>query len=86
MQKIRIGWVFFLAALTVYTAPILAEEHLQRTISVSGEGRATAPPDMATVRTGVVTQGTKARDALDANNAAMDRIMASLKSHNVAEC
>ena len=40
-------------------------------ISVTGEGEAAAPPDMATIRTGVVTQAATAKEALNQNNAAM---------------
>ena len=83
MRRTQITWCF-LAALAVLATPTLADEQSKRTISVSGEGKATAPPDMATIHTGVVTQAKKARDALDANNSAMDRIMAALASHKIA--
>jgi uncharacterized protein YggE len=66
-------------------ATAAAEEHVERTIRVTGAGQATAPPDMATVQTGVVTQAEKARDALDQNNAAMQRVMAALKSQKIAD-
>ncbi|REJ93837.1 MAG: SIMPL domain-containing protein [Planctomycetota bacterium] len=56
----------------------------QRTISVTGEGRATAPPDMATIRTGVVTQSAKASEALTSNNEAMDEIMSVLEEQGIA--
>lgn len=55
-----------------------------RTIRVRGEGKATSPPDMATVHTGVVTVAPKAGDALAANNEAMQRIMEVLKENKVA--
>ena len=35
----------------------IADQALPRTISVTGNGSATPPPDMATINTGVVTQG-----------------------------
>ena len=73
------------AALAVLHASGRADESLPRTISVAGEGIVFAPPDMATVQTGVVTQAAKARDALDANNAAVERIMSALAAHNVAD-
>jgi uncharacterized protein YggE len=82
MQHTRITW-YLLAVMAALTTPTLAEEQAPRTISVSGEGHAAAPPDMATIQTGVVTQAEKARDALEANNAAMDGIMTALKSQKI---
>ena len=69
------------AALVARTG--LAED-VDRTISVSGQGTATAPPDIATIQTGVVTQAAQASDALAANNTALRKIMDVLKEHNVA--
>ena len=83
MKITQITWCF-LTALAFLAAPTLADEPSKRTISVMGEGKAAAPPDMATIHTGVVTQAEKARDALDANNTAMEGIMAALKSHRIA--
>lgn len=68
-------------------APLAGEAFAQnrpRTISVAGEGRVSTAPDMATIRTGVVTQADTAKDALDQNNAAMQRIMDSIKAHAIA--
>ena len=73
-----------MAGLVLLAAVTGAEEHLKRTISVSGEGEATASPDMATIHTGVVTQAGTARDALDANSAAMDGVMDALRAHRIA--
>ena len=56
----------------------------ERTISVTGQGSATAPPDMATIVTGVVTRAETAKDALEANNRAMERVMELLKTRQVA--
>ncbi len=54
-----------------------------RTISVTGEGKVSAPPDMATIYTGVVTQSAEAAAALEANNKAVEKIMEVLKEHDV---
>ncbi len=62
-----------------------AQDKLPRTISVTGEGIATAPPDMATINTGVVTQASTAREALTSNNTVMERILASLKQFKIAD-
>ena len=65
-------------------APTKGAERPLRTISVSDQGKVTAPPDMATIRTGVVTEAATSRQALAANNEAMEKIMAVIKTHHVA--
>jgi uncharacterized protein YggE len=60
-------------------------QEAKRTITVTGQGQATAPPDMATIHTGVVSQAKTASEALKANNQAMARLMSALKEHNVAD-
>src|SRR5690349_15152614 len=70
------------AALTAAAAaPTLAQETRPRepVITVTGEGRADVAPDMAIVDLGVVKDGKTAREALDANNAAMAEVMNALK-------
>ena len=56
-----------------------------RTISTTGQGEVSAPPDMATIETGIVSQAASAKDALKANNAAMEKVLQVLKEHHVAE-
>ena len=68
---------------TLVTSQVCGEEPA-RTISVSGEGKAAAPPDVATINTGVVTQAVSAGDALAANNESLARIIAMLKEHKIA--
>lgn len=60
------------------SAPALADEP-RPTISVTGEGRVTAQPDMATISLGVTTEGDTAKAALDANTAALAAVIARLK-------
>lgn len=57
----------------------------ERTIIVTGEGEVAAPPDMAAVQTGVVTQADTASQALEENNAAMEKIMEVLNKHEIAK-
>lgn len=77
-----------LSLTAVVVATLLARlglaENIERTISVAGEGTATAPPDMATIHTGVVTQAAQANEALAANNAALRKILDVLQDHGVA--
>jgi uncharacterized protein len=55
------------------------------TISVSGNGKISARPDIAEVTAGVVAHAPSAQYALAANNAAMSRLVATLKERGVAE-
>jgi len=55
------------------------------TISIEGRGEVAAAPDMAMVNSGVTTQGATAREALDANTAAMADLIAALKGSGIAD-
>lgn len=57
----------------------------QRTISVNGEGRASAAPDMAVLTIGVQSEALTAAEALRANSAAMGKTIAKLKELGVAD-
>lgn len=57
---------------------------IERTITVSGEGKVSAAPDLADINVGVVTQAATAKDALAANTEAMTKIQAVLKERGVA--
>ncbi len=61
------------------------EDGSLRTVQVSGVGKSTAIPDMATIQTGVVTQSEMAADALKQNSEIIEKLMAQLKNLNVAE-
>ena len=56
-----------------------------RTISVTGQGSTAAPPDMATINTGVTTSAPTAKQALDGNNRAMQQVMKVVKSRNIRD-
>ncbi len=53
------------------------------TITIDGRGEVRAAPDMATINSGVTTQGSTAREALDANTAAMEELIATLKEAGI---
>ena len=74
--------VIFLASTQLARA---VDDELHRVIKVSGQGKSSAPPDMATIQTGVTIQAKTAVAAMDENNAAVEKIMADLKSMKVAE-
>lgn len=49
-------------------------------VTVEGRGEVTAAPDTAFINSGVTTQGTTAREALDANSAAMRALIEELRA------
>jgi uncharacterized protein YggE len=52
-------------------------------ISVTGEAHISVPPDLASVDAGVATDAKSAREASEANNTAMAKVLAALKAANV---
>jgi uncharacterized protein len=54
------------------------------TVTIDGMGEVRAAPDMAIINSGVTTQGATAREALDANTAAMAELVATLKESGIA--
>ncbi|GAA2301741.1 SIMPL domain-containing protein [Streptomyces kunmingensis] len=55
------------------------------TLTVTGEGRATAEPDMAIVTAGVEANGPTAKDALAAQSRAADALLAAVREAGVAD-
>jgi uncharacterized protein YggE len=83
MRRLNVGLII-VATLLMFTPANAGQAEFRRTISVTGQGETAAPPDMATVQTGVVTIGTTAAEALSANKEAMEKILAVLKTHQTA--
>jgi uncharacterized protein len=54
-------------------------------ISVTGEAQISAPPDRAQIDAGVTSDAKAAREASDANNAAMGKVLAALKGAGIDE-
>jgi hypothetical protein len=52
-------------------------------ITIEGRGEVMAAPDVAQINSGVTTQGATAREALDANSAAMAELIAQLKASGI---
>lgn len=81
-QPIWMGMVILtttLIASSVWSAPT------QRYVSVTGIGKVSAPPDMATVRTGVVSEANDAKQALSENNRLVQKLMSVLAEAGIAE-
>ena len=56
---------------------------IERTVSVSATGQASAAPDMATISTGVQAEAATAREAMAANSAAMGKLIDGLKAAGI---
>ena len=71
-----------LAALGIalIATPALAQAPTPPMITVSGEGTVSVPPDLALVDGGVTSEAKTAREASDANNSAMAKVLSALKS------
>ena len=76
-----------LAALGIalIATPAFAQAPTPPMITVSGEDTVSVPPDLALVDGGVTSDAKTAREASDANNAAMAKVLAALKGAGIAE-
>jgi uncharacterized protein len=74
-----------LAITALAALPAHAADEPTPRIIVSGEGSASAAPDMALISLTVLREAATAREALDANNAAMGEVLAAMKTAGIAE-
>jgi uncharacterized protein len=72
-------------ALALFASPALAQTALSPAISVTGEATMSVAPDQAQVDGGVTSDAKTAREASDANNAAMGKVLLALKGAGVDE-
>jgi uncharacterized protein YggE len=73
-------------ACSVPVAPALAQLIIPpATISVSGEAHVSVPPDLAEIDAGVTSEAKTAREASEANNAAMGKVLLALKGAGIVE-
>ncbi len=88
MRKRLFHHAFFLAALAG-GAPIAAQAQTPpqspAVISVTGEARISVPPDLAQIDADVTSEAKTAREASDANNAAMGKVLLALKGDGIDE-
>ena len=70
---------------TLLTAPVLAQAVPPPTISVTGEATVSVPPDLAQIDGGVTSEAKTAREASEANNAAMGKVLQALKGAGIEE-
>ncbi|SRR5579871_803638 len=74
-----------ISAATLLAAPALADSDFPPAISVTGEASISVPPDRAEIDAGVTSDAKTAREASEANNAAMAKVIAALKSAGIDE-
>ena len=70
---------------TLFIAPALADDVSPAAISVTGEATLSVAPDQAQIEAGVTSEAKTAREASDANNAAMGKVLLALKGAGIEE-
>jgi uncharacterized protein YggE len=66
-------------------APVFAQVTPPAAISVTGEATVSVPPDQAQIEGGVTSEAKTAREASDANNTAMGKVLLALKGAGIEE-
>jgi uncharacterized protein YggE len=72
-----------LMAAMLLATPALAEAERPAMISVTGEATVSVPPDLAEIDGGFTSEAKTAREASDANNAAMGKVLLALKAASI---
>ena len=75
----------FAVCASLFAAPALAQSDFPPAISVTGEASISVPPDLAQLDAGVASDGKTAREASEANNTAMAKVLAALKTAGIEE-
>jgi len=70
---------------TLLATPALAQTVPPPAISVTGEATVSVPPDQAQIDAGVTSDAKTAREASEANNAAMGKVLLALKGAGIEE-
>jgi uncharacterized protein len=87
-MKHRTPFAAAIIALTLLATPALAQTMPPAppaVISVTGEATVSVAPDQAQIDGGVTSEAKTAREASDANNAAMGKVLLALKSAGIEE-
>jgi len=87
-MKHRISLATILAAAaagTLLAVPARAQTEPPAMISVTGEAQVSVPPDLAQIDGGVTSEAKTAREASEANNAAMGKVLLALRGAGIDE-
>ena len=82
-MKHRPVFAVAIAAATLFAAPAVAQTAPPPAISVTGEANVSVAPDLALVDGGVTSEAKTAREASDANNTAMGKVLQALKAAGI---
>lgn len=85
MRRAKRAFALVAATAALLATPALAQTVSPSAISVTGEASVSAAPDLAQIDGGVSTDARTAREASDANNAAMGKVLLALKGAGVDE-
>ena len=85
LMKYRPPLAAAIIAGTLLAAPALAQSMPPAVISTTGEATVSVAPDLAQIDGGVTSEAKTAREASDANNAAMGKVLLALKSAGIEE-
>ncbi len=85
LMKHRSPLAAAIVAVTLLTAPARADSVPPPMITVSGQATVSVAPDQAQIDAGVTSDARTAREASDANNAAMGKVLLALKGAGIAE-
>ncbi len=87
--KQRVTLAMIVAAVVAAGAPFAASAWAQAqppaAISVTGEAHISVPPDLAQIDAGVTSEAKTAREASEANNAAMSKVLTALKGAGIEQ-
>ena len=84
-MKYALALVLIVACAPLFAAPALAQSDFPPAISVTGEASISVPPDLAQLDAGVASDGKTAREASEANNTAMAKVLAALKTAGIED-
>jgi uncharacterized protein len=85
LMKYRTPLAAAIIAGTLLAAPALAQSMPPAVISTTGEATVSVAPDLAQIDGGVTSEAKTAREASDANNAAMGKVLLALKGAGIEE-
>ena len=85
MKPMNRRWMAAVALPGLLATPAGAQTSPPPMISVTGEATISVPPDLALIEGGVTTEAKTAREASDANNTAMGKVLLALKGSGVDE-
>jgi hypothetical protein len=84
-MKHALAFAAAIGCASLFAAPALAQSDFAPAISVTGEASISVPPDLAQLDAGVASDGKTAREASEANNTAMAKVLAALKTAGIEE-